>query len=431
MNRKAMALKVARAWLRRAAVVPDDLFDRYSHQLKGILSGPTSGPRSVAQMIRKGIEPLFHQFVHDLRETGLTRNLLAHVVRNLNADLKILKEIETNLENLHIAMTCPQGDDKYLPEHEIKCRLASVLKDWFDNSVKTIDQALLENWSVRSIGATGLVDQILKQASPKELSMLGAVANGDESTEVLQQLRAFNVRAVDPLAKKLVIKNWLGDDNWWLGLFDQVKRNLTHESATDRPDEQFDLHGMKVVVDDDTVNAADIRAYVKYFDIAYQSLKSRRLHSAWYGDILIDCKGCGGVIDTGANIGGHFNVGKDQVTIFARPGPTISYIVVHELGHRYWFKSLSRGQRGKFESLVKVKGDGAKPVLPVSDYGASNIDEAFAEAFAWYVLRRKMNADQEASFKAVLLDKDRRSVTSKTASRSTSAARRVRRPRSS
>jgi hypothetical protein len=48
-----------------------------------------------------------------------------------------------------------------------------------------------------------------------------------------------------------------------------------------------------------------------------------------------------------------------------------------------------------------------REILPVSDYGKSNIDEAFAEVFAYYCLDRKLTADQEASFKAVLLKKDR------------------------
>jgi hypothetical protein len=51
--------------------------------------------------------------------------------------------------------------------------------------------------------------------------------------------------------------------------------------------------------------------------------------------------------------------------------------------------------------------DDPREILPVTNYGRSNIDEAFAEVFAHYVLERVMTADQEASFKAVLLDKDR------------------------
>jgi hypothetical protein len=43
-----------------------------------------------------------------------------------------------------------------------------------------------------------------------------------------------------------------------------------------------------------------------------------------------------------------------------------------------------------------------RPVTPVSDYGKSNIDEAFAEVFAHYVLEYDMTRDQLDSFKSVL-----------------------------
>jgi hypothetical protein len=42
------------------------------------------------------------------------------------------------------------------------------------------------------------------------------------------------------------------------------------------------------------------------------------------------------------------------------------------------------------------------PVAPVSTYGASNIDEAFAEVFAHYVLGYNITRDQAESFRSVL-----------------------------
>lgn len=46
-----------------------------------------------------------------------------------------------------------------------------------------------------------------------------------------------------------------------------------------------------------------------------------------------------------------------------------------------------------------------RPVTPVSDYGKSNIDEAFAEVFAHYVLETDMSRDQLESFRSVLSSK--------------------------
>jgi hypothetical protein len=45
-----------------------------------------------------------------------------------------------------------------------------------------------------------------------------------------------------------------------------------------------------------------------------------------------------------------------------------------------------------------------KPVAPVSNYGKSSIEEAFAEAFLHYVYDRDMDQDQIESFRTVLAD---------------------------
>ncbi len=119
---------------------------------------------------------------------------------------------------------------------------------------------------------------------------------------------------------------------------------------------QFELHGIKVVVDDTTVTHNEIKKYVGFLYEAYEKLKAKHLQKVWYGTVFIRCKDCGGVnYNTGkeGDVGGYFTIGPDVVTIFVRPSWFIVELMAHELGHRYWFKFMSPGQRGKFESLVK------------------------------------------------------------------------------
>lgn len=184
---------------------------------------------------------------------------------------------------------------------------------------------------------------------------------------------------------------------------------------------EFDLYGMKVIVDDRKVEAFHIEDYVNYLDAAYQQLKAKNLSKAWYGEVFIKCEKCGGVnYNDGGGVGGHYHIGPNTISIYSRPSSRgTTYLVLHELGHRYWFKHMDSSQRARFADIVKSAGpkpqdeEGVKkwrenlekderPVAPVTDYGATDVDEAFAEVFAHYVMGLDMNRDQIDSFKSVL-----------------------------
>jgi len=118
---------------------------------------------------------------------------------------------------------------------------------------------------------------------------------------------------------------------------------------------EFDLYGMKVVIDDSTVTPGQIKAYINYLDEAYQRMKQKGVAKAWYGTVFIQCEACGGSNhNTGGGVGGNYHIGKDTVQVFSRPSSFIVELMAHELGHRFWFKQMSQTQRAKFESLVRV-----------------------------------------------------------------------------
>lgn len=155
------------------------------------------------------------------------------------------------------------------------------------------------------------------------------------------------------------------------------------ESAAFR---EFDLHGMKVIVDDRTLDAGDIKKYVGFLNEAYARLKAKGFEKAWYGNVFIQCKDCGGVNpNTGGGTGGWYEIGRDTVTIFNRPGSFIIELMVHELGHRFWFKQMGSAQRAKFEALVKThtKPRPAKPSVEVrlfKDRDIGNLKKRIEEA---------------------------------------------------
>jgi hypothetical protein len=162
---------------------------------------------------------------------------------------------------------------------------------------------------------------------------------------------------------------------------------------------EFQLGRVKVVVDDHTVLPGQIQAYIKYLDAAQSHLKSKGFEKTWYGTFFIKCEACGGDNPYGKDfgVGGNYPIGPDVVNIFQRPDRDVVHLVVHELGHRWWFKFMDRPARLRFADWIE-NGLGA-----VSDYGSKAADEAFAEAFKHYVLDLKMTPQQAQTFKMVAL----------------------------
>lgn len=298
----------------------------------------------------------------------------------------------------------------------------------------------------------------------------------------------------------------------------QIKefREDSPELWDDEVFQEFDIHGMKVVIDDSSLHGGKIKLYIKYLKEAYNLLRAKGLGKAWYGTIFIQCQDCIESSDNQYQINGRFLVKPDTVMIFIRPSKRMVQTLIHELGHRYWFKQMSKAQRDHFTDLVQLDtpfdlhavtkwvkseveqfldkdldednvpslratlddiwldrvtscsdyivgyydkktelerieiekrlkdaygsnhakivnllrdGNGTykdfknltqkwmdailgeaiqiakeleRPVLPVSEYGHTNIDEAFAEVFAYYVMEYHMTREQSDSFKYVI-----------------------------
>lgn len=226
---------------------------------------------------------------------------------------------------------------------------------------------------------------------------------------------------------------------------------------------EFDFGGMKVVVVDPKTNGHRIREYVKYVEMAYKDTKRKGFGAVWYGTLFLMSDDYEKLSDTDkaayAKAGyknmesraGTYHSGADIIKITAPARPSIVRIIVHELGHRYWFKFMNAGQRARFESLIegdwsmvhalllnhrllepgetevfsnlyeRVERGGDLTVAEktliktrykelglrsgvslVSEYAGSRPTEAFAEVFERYVAEANLSRDQLESFRSVL-----------------------------
>jgi hypothetical protein len=92
-------------------------------------------------------------------------------------------------------------------------------------------------------------------------------------------------------------------------------------------------------------------------------------------------------------------IAKIENSIQTAMATALSYI--NEAVHAY--NAVEEGRSGKLQKEYDEElGKDDRPVPSVSNYGQSNIDEAFAEAFLHYVVEMDMSQDQIESFRSVL-----------------------------
>jgi hypothetical protein len=139
------------------------------------------------------------------------------------------------------------------------------------------------------------------------------------------------------------------------------------------------------------------RGYRKYIQKAMNLMNQKKLGFLWYGVVRVKPVGTYGENPRGKQfgVGGWYNQGQDAIYIEMDPDEWITKLMVHELGHRYYYKFMSSADRAEFSSLF---GD----VPAVSEYGGTVSAEDFAEVFAWYVLNRSLTRDQLERFKKYL-----------------------------
>jgi len=141
----------------------------------------------------------------------------------------------------------------------------------------------------------------------------------------------------------------------------------------------------------------DLDAYLPYLIEAKQRLSSKGFDDLWYGPIFIQCEECGGKNPLGASfgVGAHYFHNRDYIFIYMDPQRAIVPLVIHELGHRMYYKFLDLKDRSQFNSYF-----GKVPAT--SKYGDTTPSEDFAEVFSSFIMGRDLTRDQIERFKAFL-----------------------------
>jgi hypothetical protein len=181
-------------------------------------------------------------------------------------------------------------------------------------------------------------------------------------------------------------------------LYEDAKAIAEHDKSS--PDDplvtddsvftDFMIGRMKIVIVDPEMKAGRIRAYVAYLDKALALLKKYGFDKVWYGITFV-------VSESSYEFGeaeklaysrygydisaksGDFSPKSDAVRVWAPPGNFIVELMLHELGHRYWFKFMSEGNRAKFSDLLKTK-DKESPESRKRDLDAKRVQEAESES---------------------------------------------------
>jgi hypothetical protein len=124
-------------------------------------------------------------------------------------------------------------------------------------------------------------------------------------------------------------------------------------------------------------------------------LRRKKLGHLWYGEIYVSPALQGRSPSQGY---ASYESGRDRIrfegyrAVKAGDG---AYTIIHELGHRQWFKFMSSRQRAAFSAYYDT-GE----VEPVTGYGGTMPSEDFAEVFAHYVTGKHLTRDQKERFEA-------------------------------
>jgi len=145
----------------------------------------------------------------------------------------------------------------------------------------------------------------------------------------------------------------------------------TEEAFKDPVFKEFEFGHMKVVVCDPKSNGHRIRAYVRILDVAHQLMSRKGFADLWYGVLFLqsdDYKTLGeaerrsyeraGYANL-ESVAGTYHSGDDIVEITAPADDRTIKTIIHELGHRYWYKRMSQANRARFEEFLRFN----KPAL--------------------------------------------------------------------
>lgn len=244
------------------------------------------------------------------------------------------------------------------PEGRLAEAMVEEILEWLPKYVVTVRDMLETDWTIKTAQVEVLAKKYLKKLDERDRDFFASGFISEASRKRILGNLGFSKMLPSCVSQNAL--DWTPDGALRL-MFKSLRETF---SGSEEDLREFDLHGMKVMVQDSSLGPGDTEKYVKYLKETYHALKAKDLSSVWYGSVFIECEGCGGVnTNTGGGVGGHLKVQKDTISIFERPGPYIVKLMAHELGHRYWFRQMKEGQRERFRDLIKVRPSPRRPEI--------------------------------------------------------------------
>lgn len=361
---------------RLAAFISEKFFRTKLTQLRKLLAGPTK-PVDLRYLGSEvsSLKDFFKRFETELVGLGLNEKAARSIHERFDLVGARLDKLAGTYEDLggtiEALMPYRADDEARDVGAEVLWHTAWEVAKYVEQRSNPLRRALRQTWHVEANAIVKLAAKVTGEATDQERADIVA-------TDMSGRQYAFYDRVkLAARATRLVRRQKVEWDpvEWVDFIFKILGANYAVESFSDFT--EFDLAGMKIVIEDPTIEAADTKRYVHFLDVTYQLLKHRGLQRAWYGTLFIRCRDCGGENPFGKDLGvaGHYHIGPDTIAVYARPDRGIVGLVAHELGHRFWFKQMSQEQRGRFESFVRVYPPG-RHVAPPRTIEQAKVNEA-------------------------------------------------------
>lgn len=364
MREDPITLRVAARFQREvvATFISDKWFKAKKAELVAALKTPIKAHRTEmwAYDLDTKVGDFLTRFEDEFKSMVTYEPALESVQRRVKDAKNSLKSIVDSLELVAVYMNHPDFKD---PVQYLKWYASTEIHDRIAEVTKILGGFLKWGWVINDSVIDRLVQQTLKRATPEQLESLTSEYSGRIDTVRYEFLARIGFKEASLKALKRTKLDGFDPIKWLEWMYETLKANYTEQAVGDQGAyREFDMYGMKIIIDDSTVGPDDIKKYVKYVDEAHTRMKAKGFEKAWYGTFFVKCEECGGVNqNTGGGTGGHYHIGPDTVSCYVRPSKFVVELIVHELGHRYWFKQMTSTQRAKFDSLVKVRPTPRRP----------------------------------------------------------------------
>jgi len=415
-------------WIKTSGFIPKSFVADQDKILKGILTR-----KERLRDMPSGLWDLsgfFSRVEHELNQLGLNQHAADSVKMRVETARHMVQTISEKYENLNRILRTTPSSSISRELRLIEERIIFSLENAIEKKAGTVGAALKYDWIVPSQSEIdALAYRVWTKASQPEREALKFEAEHPDAwgAPQLKPATALYFR-VDGYAKKLLKAEKITYDfsGWVSRLYEMLEANYTQ--STLEGFREFSIGKLKFLIVDPKIVVSENHHYVKRMIEAHALLKRKGFDRLWYGNFFLMSGDYTQLSDyeiaqyremgysSITSSAGTYHSGDDHIRISGPALGSLTQTVVHEMGHRFWSKFMDQSQRRLFNSLVQTNASSSyrefpsgqlengvrKPVLPVSEYGASSIEEAFAEVFSKFVLGQDMSRDQLESFKRVI-----------------------------